>query len=85
MRKDSLMQLSDGLDLANPAVANFGAVYGEVQKASLMIGLKEVFWYAALVGILTIFGLLFSDLRGKLTAVIPNLSKIWKITKRTQS
>lgn len=85
VRKDSLMQLSDGLDLANPAVANFGAVYGEVQKASLMIGLKEVFWYAALVGILTIFGLLFSDLRGKLTAVIPNLSKIWKITKRTQS
>lgn len=81
VRKESLMHLSEGFDLANPAVQNFGTVYGELQKASLMIGLKEVFWYAALLGIITILGLLVSDLRGKMPGVIPSLSKIWKITK----
>ena len=80
-RKESLMQLSVDMSADNPVVQNFSAVYGELQKQSMMVGIKEVFGIAAAVGIATIICLCFSDLRGKYKAVIPKLSSLWRMVK----
>lgn len=80
-RKESLMQLSTDMTLMNPAVQNFSQLYGELQKQSMMVGLKEIFGLAAFVGILTIIGLCFSDLRGKYKAHIPKLPNLWRMVK----
>ena len=80
-RRESLMQLSMDMTWDNPVTHNFGALYGELQRQSLMVGLKEVFGIAAAVGIVTIICLCFSDLRGKFTAVIPKLPNLWRMVK----
>ena len=80
-RRESLMQLSMDMTWDNPVTHNFGALYGELQRQSLMVGLKEVFGIAAVVGIVTIICLCFSDLRGKFTAVIPKLPNLWRMVK----
>ena len=75
------MQLSSEMTLDNPVVKNFSSLYGELQKQSMMVGLKEVFGIAAAVGIITIFCLCFSDLRGKFKGVIPKLPSLWRMVK----
>lgn len=75
------MQLSSEMSLDNPVTRNFSALYGELQKQSMMVGLKEVFGVAAAVGIVTIICLCFSDLRGKYKAVIPKLPSLWRMVK----
>lgn len=80
-RKESLMQLSSEISLDNPVTRNFSALYGELQKQSMMVGLKEVFGVAAVVGIVTTICLCFSDLRGKYKAVIPKLPNLWRMVK----
>lgn len=80
-RKESLMQLSADMTLANPVTKNFSALYGELQMQSMMVGLKEVFGIAAAVGIVTIICLCFSDLRGKFKGVIPKLPSLWRMVK----
>lgn len=60
---------------------NLDSRYGELQKQSMMVGLKEIFGIAAAVGILTIIGLSFSDLRGKYKAIIPKLPNLWRMVK----
>lgn len=44
---------------------------------SMMVGIKEIFGIAAVVGIVTVFCLCFSDLRGKYKGVIPKLPSLW--------
>lgn len=80
-RKESLMQLSLDMTADNPAAQNFMSVYGELQKQSMMVGIKEIFGIAAAVGIVTIICLCFSDLRGKYKAVIPKLPSLWRMVK----
>lgn len=80
-RKESLMQLSAEMTLANPVTKNFSALYAELQRQSMMVGLKEVFGIAAAVGIVTIICLCFSDLRGKFKGVIPKLPSLWRMVK----
>lgn len=80
-RKESLMQLSSEMSLDNPVVQNFGSLYGELQKQSMMVGIKEIFGVAAAVGIVTIVCLCFSDLRGKFKGVIPKLPRLWRMVK----
>lgn len=75
------MQLSMEMTLDNPVVQNFTTLYGQLQKQSMMVGLKEVFGLAAAVGIVTIIGLCFSDLRGKFEGVIPKLPNLWRMVK----
>ena len=60
-RKESLMQLS--IDLTDN---NTITLYGELQRQSLMVGIKDVYGIATVVGIVTILCLCFSDLKGKL-------------------
>lgn len=80
-RKESLMQLSSEMSLDNPVVQNFSSLYGELQKQSMMVGIKEIFGIAAATGIVTIILLCFSDLRGKFKAVIPKLPSLWRMVK----
>lgn len=80
-RKESLMQLSLEMNPGNPAIQNFSSLYGELQKQSMMVGIKEVFGIAAAVGIVTTLLLCFSDLRGKFKAKIPKLPNLWKMVK----
>lgn len=80
-RKESLMQLSIEMDAANPVTRTFSSLYGELQKQSMMVGLKEVFGLAAVIGIATIILLSFSDLRGKFKGVIPKLPSLWRMVK----
>ncbi|MDE5809547.1 MAG: hypothetical protein K2H59_04615, partial [Muribaculaceae bacterium] len=68
-RKQSLMQLS--MDLTDNSAIS---LYGELQRQSMMVGIKDVYGIAAVVGIVTIICLCFSDLRGKFKGVIPNFS-----------
>ena len=60
-RKQSLMQLS--MDLSDSSAMN---LYGELQRHSMMVGIKEVYGIATVVGVVTILCLCFSDLKGKL-------------------
>ena len=68
-RKQSLMQLS--MDLTDNSAIS---LYGELQRQSMMVGIKDVYGIAAVVGIVTIICLCFSDLRGKFKGIIPNFS-----------
>lgn len=80
-RKESLMQLGAEFDLVNPASTPLIAIYGELQRQSLMVGLKEVFGLAAAVGTVTVIMLCFSDLRGKFKGFIPKLPSLWRMVK----
>lgn len=80
-RKESLQQLSMEMSADNPAVQDFASLYAQLQKQSMMVGLKEVFGIAAAVGIVTIFGLCFSDLRGKFKGAFPKLPSLWRMVK----
>lgn len=80
-RKESLMQLSSDMTLDNPIVQNFSTLYGQLQKQSMMVGLKEVFGVATMVGIVTVIVLCFSDLRGKFKGFIPKLPGLWRMVK----
>ena len=55
-RKNSLMQLS--MDLTDNSAMS---LYGELQRQSMMVGIKEVYGIAAVVGLVTIVLLCFSD------------------------
>ena len=63
------MQLS--MDLTDNSAIS---LYGELQRQSMMVGIKDVYGIAAVVGIVTIICLCFSDLRGKFKGIIPNFS-----------
>lgn len=80
-RKESLQQLSMEMSADNPAVQDFTSLYAQLQKQSMMVGLKEVFGIAAAVGIVTIFGLCLSDLRGKFKGAFPKLPSLWRMVK----
>ncbi|MBD5316763.1 MAG: hypothetical protein HDS11_03735 [Bacteroides sp.] len=58
-RNQSLMQLS--MDLTGNSAMN---LYGELQRQSMMVGIKDVYGIAAAVGIVTIICLCLSDFRG---------------------
>lgn len=80
-RKESLMQLTTESVFTNEITPDFMRLYGEFQRQSMMVGLKEIFGIAAFVGIITIIGLCFSDLRGKFKAYIPKLPNLWRMVK----
>lgn len=69
-RKESYMTLSQHIEPGSlPSVSS---IYGELQKQTLMVGLKEVFGLAALIGIVTIIGLCCSDIIEKIKHKISN-------------
>lgn len=80
-RKESLMQLSNEMTADNHLTQSFSTLYGELQKQSMMVGIKEIFGIAAVVGIVTIICLCFSDLRGKFKGIIPKLPSLWRMVK----
>jgi hypothetical protein len=60
--QSSYLSLSGELDAQNPIVGHlpFEAIYGELQRQSLLVSIKEIFGYAVLLGILLLIATLFT-------------------------
>lgn len=83
IHQKNIMLISSEIDAMNPLPGSFSSVWSELQRQSLLVSLKEVYGYAAIIGqLLLIFILLFEYRRHIDILKFPKSAEIWRMTKK---
>lgn len=83
IHQKNIMLLNSEIDAVNPLSGSFSSVWSELQRQPLLVSLKEVYGYAAIIGLLLLIFILLFEYRRHIDVLkFPKLAEIWRMTKK---